>query len=380
LIYIQYKIYTIKKEDFSVYRNHALTMSYHIYLDHILSNFSADVGIDLGTAYTPVTVKGKGIVSSEPTYVARDVINDQIIAVGLEAKAMEGRTHSNIEVIRPVRDGVIADFDIAEKLLHHFMQKARVDTVIKPRVIIGVPTDCTDVEWRAVTEAAQAAGARRVYIIEQPVAAAIGAGLPVMQAKGSMIVDIGGGTSEAAVISLGQIVRSKHSRIAGDEMDEAIQNYVRYRYNMLIGIRTAEELKITLGNARRERAPHIAMIRGRDLTSGLPITLDINSNEVFDALIEIVQSLTDLVKQTLESTPPELVSDIYDQGIILTGGGSKLHFLDEVLTEATGIICRYAEDPMSSVANGIDRIFKNPKMFKSLFMGKEKQMQLQMSS
>jgi rod shape-determining protein MreB and related proteins len=355
-------------------------MSYLIYLDHILSNFSADVGIDLGTAHTTVTVKGKGIISSEPTYVARDVINDQIIAVGSEAKAMEGRTHPNIEVIRPVRDGVIADFDIAEKLLLHFLQKARVDTIIKPRVIIGVPTDCTDVEWRAVTEAAQAAGARRVYIIEQPVASAIGANLPVMQAKGSMIVDIGGGTSEVAVISLGQIVRSKHSRIAGDEMDEAIQNFIRYRYNMLIGIRTAEELKIALGNARRERVPHTAVIKGRDLTSGLPITLEIHSNEVFDALIEIVQSLTDLVKQTLEITPPELVSDIYDQGIILTGGGSKLHYLDEVLTDATGIICRYTEEPLFSVANGMDRIFKNPRMFKSIFMGKEKQMQLQLQS
>jgi rod shape-determining protein MreB and related proteins len=355
-------------------------MSYQIYLDHILSNFSADVGIDLGTAYTPVTVKGKGIISREPTYVARDVINDQIIAVGSDAKAMEGRTHPNIEVIRPVRDGVIADFDIAEKLLHNFMQKARVDTVIKPRVIIGVPTDCTDVEWRAVTEAAQAAGARRVYIIEQPLAAAIGAGLPVMQAKGSMIIDVGGGTSEVAVISLGQIVKASNSRIAGDEMDEAIQNYVRYKYNMLIGIRTAEELKITLGNARRERVPHTAVIRGRDLTSGLPITLDIDSNEVYEAILEIVQSIIDLVKRTLESTPPELVSDIYDQGIILTGGGSRIHYLDEVLTDATGIICRYAEDPLSSVVVGIDKIFRNPRMFKSLFMGKEKQLQMQLQS
>jgi rod shape-determining protein MreB len=350
-------------------------MSYKIYLDNILSVFSADVGIDLGTSYTPVLVKGKGMLFNEPTFVARDLSSDQIIAVGTEAKSMEGRTHAGIEIVRPVRDGVIADFDVAEKLLQHFMRKARVDTVIKPRVIIGVPNDCTDVEWRAVSEAALAAGARRVYTIEQSLAGAIGAGLPIMQAQGSLIIDIGGGTSEVAVLSMGAIVQASTSRIAGDEMDEAIVNYIRKNYNMLIGIRTAEDLKIAIGAAKKTRVPQTAVIRGRDLTSGLPMTLDIDSNEIQEALSEVIQTFIDLLKQTLEATPPELVADIYSQGVTLTGGGSLLRYLDEVLSESTGVICRYAEDPLSCVAWGTEKIFKNPKMFKSLFLNRFKILQ-----
>lgn len=350
-------------------------MSY-IYIDHILSNFSADVGIDLGTANTPVLVKNRGIILREPTYVARDLNNGNIIAVGMEAKEMEGRTPPHIQVIRPVRDGVIADFDIAEKLVHHILKKSRVDGIIKPRVIIGVPTDCTDVEWRAVTEAALAAGARRVYIIEQPLSGAIGANLPIMKAVGNLVIDIGGGTSEVAVISMGGIVNARTSRVAGDEMDEAILNYIRKNYNMLIGIRTAEQLKISIGTAKKTRVSRSATVKGRDLTSGLPRTIEIDSNEISTALNEIVQSLLDLLKQTLESTPPELVSDIYEHGVYLTGGGSLLRNLDEVFTEGTGVLCRYPEDPMSCVALGTERLFKNPKLFKSIFKGREKQLQL----
>lgn len=351
-------------------------MSYKLYLDHILSNFSADVGIDLGTATTPVLVRGKGIVLREPTYVARDMETGAIIAVGSEAKAMEGRTPPQIEVIRPVRDGVIADFEIAEKMLGFFLRKIKVGGLFNPRVIIGVPTDCTDVEWRAVTEAALAAGARRVYIIEQPLAGAIGAGLPVVQAKGSLIIDIGGGTSEVAVTSMGSIVNAATSRVAGDEMDDAILNYMRKEYNLLIGIRTAEEMKISIGSAKKNNVPSLATVKGRDLTSGLPRTLEINSNELCDALSEVVQNMVDLLKQTLESTPPELVSDIFESGVVLTGGGSLLRGLDQVLADATGVMCNYPPDPTSCVALGADRLFKSPKLFKTIFLSREKMMQL----
>lgn len=350
-------------------------MSY-IYIDHILSSFSPDIGIDLGTANTPVLVKGRGIVFREPSYLARDLNTGGIIAVGAEAKAMEGRTPAHIEVIRPVKDGVIADFDVAQMLISNLLKRLKVSGFVGPRVILGVPTDCTDVEWRAVSEAAIAAGARRVYILEQPLAGAVGAGLPVLQAVGSLVMDIGGGTSEAAVISMGGIVNARTSRIAGDEMDEAVQNYIRKNYNLLIGIRTAEELKITIGSAKKSRVTQTATVRGRDMTSGLPRTLDIDSNEIQEALWEIVQTLTDLLKQTLESTPPELAADIFENGVVLIGGGSLLRNLDEVLSEATGVMCRYAEDPMSCVALGADRLFRSPKMFKSIFWGREKQMQL----
>jgi rod shape-determining protein MreB len=351
-------------------------MSYKLYIDHILSNFSADVGIDLGTATTPLLVKGKGIVFREPTYVARDLKTGSIIAVGSEAKAMEGRTPPHIEVIRPVRDGVIADFEVAERMLNHFLRKLKVGGLFNPRVIIGVPTDCTDVEWRAVTEAALSAGARRVYIIEQPLAGAIGAGLPVTLAKGSVLIDIGGGTSEVAVTSMGGIVNARTSRIAGDEMDEAILNYVRKKYNMLIGIRTAEDLKITIGSARKMKVPLLASVRGRDLTSGLPRTMEMDSNEIAEALQEIVQAMVDLLKQTIESTPPELVADIFEQGVFLTGGGTLLRNMDQVLTDAIGVICKYPDEPTSCVVLGADRLFRSPKLFKAVFYNREKLMQI----
>jgi rod shape-determining protein MreB len=345
-------------------------MSY-IYLDNLLSGFSADVGIDLGTANTPVLVKGRGIVLIEASYVAKDLNTGKIIAVGTEARRMEGRTPQNIQVIRPIRDGVIADFDIAEELLSHLLKQIKTGGFIPPRVIVGVPSDVTDVEWRAVSEATRAAGARRVYIIDQPLAGAIGAGLPVLQPQGSMVMDIGGGTSEVAVTSLGNMVQARTSRIAGDEMDEAIQNYIRYTYNLLIGVRTAEEIKMSIGTARKTKVTSTAVVRGRDLTSGLPRSMEIDNNEVAEALSEIVQLLVDLLKQTLETTPPELVSDIYEQGVRLIGGGALLKDLDEVLTHSTGVLCKVAEDPIACVALGCDKLFKSPKLFKAVFMGRE---------
>lgn len=329
------------------------------------------MGIDLGTSNTPVIVRGKGIVLLEPTYVARDSKLNRTIAVGTEARAMEGRTPPNIEVIRPIRDGVIADFDIAEELIASLLKRIKVDGFIKPRVIVGVPSDITDVEWRAVSEATKAAGARRVYIIEQPLAGAIGAMLPVFQARGSMVMDIGGGTSEVAVTSMGNLVQSRTSRVAGDEMDEAILNYIRKKYNLLIGIRTAEEMKLSIGVARFEKVPQTTVVRGRDLTSGLPKSLEIDSNEICEALEETIKLMIELLKQALEATPPELVSDIYDQGVTLVGGGSLLRQLDEVFTQATGVLCKKAEDPLACVALGCERLFKSPKLFKAVFMGKD---------
>ena len=345
-------------------------MSY-IYLDNLLSSLSSDVGIDLGTSNTPVLVKGKGIVLIEPTYVARDIVKNQIIEVGHSAKRMEGRTPENIEIIRPVRDGVIADFDIAEEMLKHIFRKIKADGIVKPRVIVGVPSDVTDVEWRAVSEATKAAGARRVYIIEQPLAGAIGAGLPVLKAVGSIVVDIGGGTSEVAITSMGSLVQSRTSRIAGDEMDEAIQSYLRKNHNLLVGIRTAEELKISIGSAKKTMVAQNAVVKGRDLSTGLPRSVDIDSNQIAEALQEIVQQMVDLLKQTLETTPPELLSDIYDRGVILIGGGTLLKHLDEVLSESIGVLCKHADDPISAVALGCDKLFKSPKLFKAVFLGKE---------
>lgn len=348
-------------------------MSY-IYLDNLLSSLSADVGVDLGTSNTPVLVKGKGIVLIEPTYVARDIIKNQIIEVGHSAKRMEGRTPENIEVFRPVRDGVIADFDIAEEMLKHIFRKIKADGLIKPRVIVGVPSDVTDVEWRAVSEATKAAGARRVYIIEQPLAGAIGAGLPVLKAVGSIVVDIGGGTSEVAIISMGSLVQSRTSRIAGDEMDEAIQNYMRKNHNLLVGIRTAEELKMSIGSAKKTKVAQNGVVKGRDLSTGLPRSVDIDSNQIAEALQEIVQQMVDLLKQTLETTPPELLSDIYDRGVVLIGGGTLLKHLDEVLSESIGVLCKHADDPISAVALGCDKLFKSPKLFKAVFLGKEERL------
>jgi rod shape-determining protein MreB and related proteins len=317
-----------------------------------------DIGIDLGTANVLVYVKGKGIVLREPSVVAKDIRNNRTIAVGEEARQMLGRTPSNIQAIRPLRDGVIADFEVTEAMLNYFIKKVtRAGTFLsffrpKPSVIICVPAEITSVEERAVRDAAKLAGARHVDIIEEPMAAAIGAGLPIDGPSGNMVVDIGGGTTDVAVISLGGIVVSQSLRVAGNKMDEAIIRHIRRVYNLMIGERTSEEIKIRIGSAHRLEQELLMEVRGRDLINGLPKTVKITSEEVREALQEPIQAIVEAVKSVLEKTPPELAADIIDRGIIMTGGGALLRGLDQLLTEVTGIPAIVADDPLSCVAVG----------------------------
>ncbi|MFY9613654.1 MAG: rod shape-determining protein, partial [Tissierellaceae bacterium] len=290
-----------------------------------------DMGIDLGTANTLVYVKGKGVVAREPSVVAIQTNTKQVLAVGEEAKKMIGRTPGNIVAIRPLKDGVIADFDVTQDMLKYFIGKAyKRRSIIQPRVVICVPSGVTEVEKRAVEEAAIHAGARDAYLIEEPMAAAIGAGLPVQEATGSLIVDIGGGTTEVAVISLGGIVTSKSIRVGGDEFDEAIVNYIKKEYSLMIGERTAEEIKINIGTADKDSELVTMDVRGRDLITGLPKTLEISSKEIYQAMKEPILNIIDSIKSTLEKTPPELAADIMEQGIMLTGGGAQLDGMDRV--------------------------------------------------
>ncbi|HEY8394835.1 MAG TPA: rod shape-determining protein [Thermaerobacter sp.] len=315
--------------------------------------FSRDMGIDLGTANTLVYVRGRGIVIQEPSVVAVQAETRQVLAVGEEAKRMIGRTPGNIIAIRPMKDGVIADFEITQAMLRHFIAKAlRGRSLVRPRVVICLPSGVTEVEKRAVVEATEQAGARKAYPIEEPMAAAIGAGLPVHEPTGNMIVDIGGGTTEVAIISLGGIVTHRSIRIAGDEMDEAIVNYVKRHYNLLIGERTAEEVKIAIGSAYPMEDEGSVEIRGRDLVTGLPKTIEVTAAEIREALSETVAAIVDAIKVTLERTPPELASDIMDRGIVMTGGGSLLRGLDRRVAEETGMPVHIAEDPLLSVALG----------------------------
>lgn len=313
-----------------------------------------DLGIDLGTANTLVFVKGKGIVLQEPSVVAVDRDSGEVLKVGSDAKRMVGRTPGNIQAIRPMKDGVIADFDITEKMLRHFITKAsRGRSMFRPRVIVGVPTGVTEVEKRAVMDATQAAGAREAHLIEEPMAAAIGAGLPVQEPTGSMIVDIGGGTTEVAVISLGGIVSPRSIRVAGDEMDEAIAQYVRRNFNLMIGDRTSEEIKKQIGSAYPAADDDQSMeVRGRDLVTGLPKTVQVTQREVREALSDPINQIVDAVKQTLERTPPELAADIMDKGIVLSGGGALLRGLDLRIQEETGMPVHIADDPLTCVARG----------------------------
>lgn len=323
--------------------------------------FSKDMGIDLGTANSLVYVKGKGIVLREPSVVAIQRDNGQVLAVGEEAKQMIGRTPGNIVAIRPMKDGVIADFDVTQSMIKYFISKAlRGRTfLIRPRVVVSVPSGVTAVEERAVREAALQAGAREAYLIEEPMAAAIGAGLPVHEPTGNMIVDIGGGTTEVAVISLGGIVISRSIRIAGDEMDEAIIQHVKKTYNLMIGERTAEEIKIEIGTAYRDETLENFEVRGRDLVSGLPKTVEVTSEEIYNALSEPVSSILEAIKGTLEHTPPELAADIMDRGIVMAGGGSLLRGLDRLVSEQTGMPVHLADDPLLSVAYGTGRVLEN---------------------
>lgn len=333
-------------------------------LDVIRGLFSSDLAIDLGTANTLVYVKGKGVVSNEPSIVAvyRDPRgNQKILAIGDEAKRMLGRTPGNIIPIRPMKDGVIADFEVTEQMLRHFIFKAHErKTLVKPRVVICVPSGVTPVERRAVRESAQSAGAREVYLIEEPMAAAIGAGLPIMEATGNMVVDIGGGTTEVAVISMGGIVTSNSIRVAGDKMDDAIIQYVKRRYNLFIGERTAEEVKIKLGNAFPADDDQATMeIKGRDVVSGIPKTLELSSEEVKEALTEPLNSIVEVVRITLEQTPPELAADIVDRGIVMTGGGALLKNIDVLLRNAVNLPITIVDDPLSTVVLGSGRLLED---------------------
>jgi len=311
-----------------------------------------DMAVDLGTANTLVYVRGIGIVLNEPSVVAVNVKDGRPLAVGAEAKRMIGRTPSNIQAIRPLKDGVIADFEICEKMIRYFIQRVQQRRFAKPRMVMCVPSGITGVEQRAVMEAAEYAGARKAYIIEEPMAAAIGAGLPVHEPTGNMVVDIGGGTTEVAVISLGGIVTSQSVRIGGDELDEAIISYIKKEYSLALGERTAEEIKIALGSAFPLEEELHAEVRGRDLVTGLPKTIVVSTEEIRKAIDEPVSAIIDAVKITLDKTPPELAADIMEQGIVLTGGGALLHGLDAHLQDETGMPMVVARDPLNCVAVG----------------------------
>lgn len=331
----------------------------------IFGMFSADMAIDLGTANTLVHVKGRGIVLNEPSVVAIHNNNGklQVLAVGDEAKLMVGRTPGHIQAIRPLRDGVIANFEVAESMIKHFIQKVHNRRgFASPQVVICVPSGSTAVEQRAIRESASLAGARRVFLIEEPMAAAIGAGLPVTEPTGSMVVDIGGGTTEVAVLSLGGIVYARSVRVGGDKMDEAIIAYIRRKYNLLIGDSSAERIKKEIGSAMltpRGEAVKEVRIKGRDLINGIPKEVKINSDDIAESLAEPVAQIVEAVKLALENTAPELSADIVDKGIVLTGGGALLHNLDQVLRDATGLPVSIADDPLSCVAVGTGHVLEH---------------------
>ena len=331
----------------------------------LFSGFIKDLGVDLGTANTLVYIKGKGIVAREPSVVAIQANTKQVLAVGEEAKRMIGRTPGNIIAIRPLKDGVIADFDITKSMLKHFIRKAtKRRTFFQPRVVVCVPSGVTEVEKRAVEEAAIHAGARDAYLIEEPMAAAIGAGLPVQEPTGSMIVDIGGGTTEVAIISLGGIVTSKSIRVGGDELDDSIVNFIKKEYSLMIGERTAEEVKIAIGTADINSKEETMEIRGRDMITGLPKTINVNSTEVYNAMKEPIFNIVDAIKSTLEKTPPELASDIMEFGIMLTGGGALLEGLDRLIIKETGIPVHISDNPLDCVAIGTGKALDSIEVLK----------------
>ena len=329
--------------------------------------FSKDIGIDLGTANTLVYLRGKGIIMREPSVVAVDTKNDEVRSVGHEAKAVIGRTPGSIVAVRPLKDGVIADFDITANMLSRFIKKVCGNSMFfRPRVVICIPSGVTEVERRAVKEASLKAGARQVRVIEEPMAAAIGAGLPISEPSGSMVVDIGGGTSEVAVISLGGIVAARSVRVGGDEFDQSIIAYIKRKYNLLIGERTAEMIKIEIGSASSYEGEGEVEIKGRDLADGLPKNISLSAKEVREALAAPLQEVVDAIKTTLEKTPPELASDIIDHGITLTGGGALLRGLDELVTRETGMPVHIAENPLDCVAEGTGKVLENLDLLKEV--------------
>lgn len=335
--------------------------------DVLMGLFSSDLAVDLGTANTLVYVKGKGVVLNEPSVVAIRSGTNHVLAVGNEAKRMLGRTPGNIVAIRPLKDGVIANFEIAEAMLRYFIRKVHNrKTMVRPRIIIGVPSGITQVERRAVKESAQQAGVREVYLVEEPMAAAIGANMPIQEPSGNMIVDIGGGTTEVAVISLAGVVYSLSVRVGGDEMDNAIIQHIKRKYNLLIGERTAEEIKIKIGSAYPLRDEASLDIKGRDLVAGIPKTIAISGEEVRECLGDTVNVIVEGVKSALEQTPPELAADIVDSGIVLAGGGSLLFGLDRLLCEATKLPIIYAEEPLSCVVLGAGKMLDELDLLKQV--------------
>jgi rod shape-determining protein MreB len=344
-------------------------------LDYFFGLFSLDIGIDLGTANTLVAVRGKGIVINEPSFVAVERKSRRPIEVGARAKEMWNKNPKDILIIRPLRDGVISDFEVTEAMLNHLIQKAHEQSWVpipRPRVVVGIPSGVTEVEKRAVYDAAISAGAREVYLIEEPVAAAIGAGLPVQETRGSMIVDIGGGTTEVAIFSLGGIVISRSIRVAGDEMDEDIIQYMRTKHNLLIGDPAAERLKIEIGSAFPLPQERIATVKGRHLVSGLPTAMEVSSIEIREALSGSVDIIIDTIKDALDDTPPELVGDLMESGICLAGGGGQLKALAERVTEEVNIRCFVADDAMTCVARGAGRVLEDYNNLRRLLVGLER--------
>ena len=333
----------------------------------LLSCFSSDMAVDLGTSSTLVYVQGKGIVLNEPSVVAIDKLSNTILAVGSDAKRMIGRTPGNISAIRPMKEGVIADFEMAQRMLRYFIEKVHNrSTFVRPRIIIGVPSRITQVEQRAVKESAESAGAREVYLIEEPVAAAIGAGLPITEPTGNMVVDIGGGTTDIAVISLGGIVYSESVKVAGDQLDSAIMGYIKREYSLLIGDHMAEQVKIEIGSAYPLPEKSQMMVKGRDLITGIPRTIVMEDTEIREALQESIATIVSAIKLALENTPPELAGDIIDRGIVLTGGGSLLLGLDDRLRDETGLPIVTVDDPLTSVVLGVGKTLEEINLLKSV--------------
>jgi rod shape-determining protein MreB len=344
-------------------------------IDALLGLFSLDIGIDLGTANTLVYVRGKGIVINEPSWVAIERDSRRVLSIGAEAKEMVGRTPANIVAIRPLRDGVISEFEVTQAMLDYFIKKAHqhmFTPIPRPRVVVGIPSGVTEVERRAVYDAAIAAGAREAYLIEEPMAAAIGAGLPVTESRGSIVVDIGGGTTEVAVFAMGGIVTSGSIRVAGDEMDEDIIQYARQKYNLMIGEQTAERVKIAIGSAYPLPEEKTMLLRGRNLVTGLPEAVEVSSIEIREALSSSVSLIVDLIRDTLDDTPPELVADLMDIGICLTGGGALLKGMAERVTQETHIRAWVAQDAMTCVARGAGMVLENMNLLRQVVMATDR--------
>lgn len=345
-------------------------------LDWLLGLFSLDIAIDLGTANTLVNVRGKGIVINEPSWVAIDKKTRRPLAIGAQAKEMVGRTPANVVAVRPLRDGVISEFEITQAMLQYFIGAAHQQSIVpmpKPRVVVGIPSGATEVEKRAVYDAAMSAGARETYLIEEPRAAALGAGMPVSEVRGSMIVDIGGGTTEVAILSMGGIVISRSLRVAGDELDQDVITYIRNKYNLLIGERMAEKTKIAIGSAYPLQTEKTIIVRGRNLVTGLPEGMEISSVEIREALAGSVQVIVDTVRDALDEAPPEIIADLIDTGICLSGGGSMLQGLADRLEDELKLRVWVADDPLTSVARGAAMIFDNLEYYQMFLVGLERQ-------